>query len=224
MKLTFWILIVLIILAVLAIKYLPWWALVMLLVGGGLGLQWAVKYGLKQAFLIPFKVKGQVLKGATAQVHNVQPTNMPTVKQNADSHPGEIADRRARYHQLKWYTVDVSIAPQPLTADRPQGITTAVPFPTWEPSDLVLVVPGKKVKSLQSLAEAEVSMIHDYEIYQTDRFQPDMEGKHLGSQRLKFLVGIEPDVTTLQFRYYLELFGQVTFPDRLMSNPHLKPA
>jgi hypothetical protein len=216
MKLTFWILIVLIILAVLAIKYLPWWALIILLVGGGLGLQWAVKYGLKQAFLLPFKAKGQVLKGATAQVHNVQPTNMPTVKQNADSHPGEIADQRARYHQLKWYTVDVSIAPQPTGS--------AVAFPAWEPSDLVLVMPGNTVKSLESLAEAEVSTIHDYEIYQTDRFQFDHEGKHLGSQRLKFLVGIEPNVTTLQFRYYLELFGQVEFPDRTVAHPQLKPA
>jgi hypothetical protein len=216
MKLTFWILILLIILAVLAIKYLPWWALIILLVGGGLGLQWAVKYGLKQAFLLPFKVKGQVLKGATAQVHNVQPTNMPIVKQNADSHPGEIADQRARYHQLKWYTVDVSIAPQQTEA--------AVPFPAWEPRDLVLVVPGKKVKSLESLAEAEVSAIHDYEIYQTNRFQSDSEGKHLGSQRLKFLVGIEPGISTLQFRYYLELFGQVEFPDRPLTNPQLKSA
>jgi hypothetical protein len=216
MKLTFWILIVLIILAVLAIKYLPWWALIILLVGGGLGLQWAVKYGLKQAFLLPFKVKGQVLKGATAQVHNVQPTNMPTVKQSADSHPGEIADRRARYHQLKWYTVDVSIAPQ--------QTQSAVAFPAWEPIDLVLVTPGKKVKSLETLAEEEVSTIHDYEIYQSDRFQFDNEGKHLGSQRLKFLVGIEPNVTTLQFRYYLELFGQVEFPDRAVPNPQLKSA
>jgi hypothetical protein len=216
MKLTFWILILLIILAVLAIKYLPWWALIILLVGGGLGLQWAVKYGLKQAFLLPFKVKGQVLKGATAQVHNVQPTNMPIVKQNADSHPGEIADQRARYHQLKWYTVDVSIAPQQTEA--------AVPFPAWEPRDLVLVVPGKKVKSLESFAEAEVSAIHDYEIYQTNRFQSDSEGKHLGSQRLKFVVGIEPGISTLQFRYYLELFGQVEFPDRSLTNPQLKSA
>jgi hypothetical protein len=216
MKLTFWILILLIILAVLAIKYLPWWALIILLVGGGLGLQWAVKYGLKQAFLLPFKVKGQVLKGAAVQVHNVQPTNMPTVKQNADSHPGEIADQRARYHQLKWYTVDVSIAPQPTDA--------TVPFPAWEPRDLVLVVPGKKVKSLESLAADEVSTIHDYEIYQTNRFQSDSEGKHLGSQRLKFLVGIEPGISTLQFRYYLELFGQVEFPDRTVANPQLKSA
>jgi hypothetical protein len=216
MKLTFWILILLIILAVLAIKYLPWWALIILLVGGGLGLQWAVKYGLKQAFLLPFKVKGQVLKGATAQVHNVQPTNMPIVKQNADSHPGAVADQRARYHQLKWYTVDVSIAPQ--------SSESAVAFPAWEPNDLVLVVPGKKVKSLESLADEEVSTIHDYEIYQANGFQFDNEGKHLGSQRLKFVVGIEPGISTLQFRYYLELFGQVEFPDRPLTNPQLKSA
>jgi hypothetical protein len=216
MKLTFWILIVLIILAVLAIKYLPWWALIILLVGGGLGLQWVVKYGLKQAFLLPFKAKGQVLKGAAVQVHNVQPTHMPTAQQDVDSHPGAVADQRARYHQLKWYTVDVSIAPQ--------QVESAVPFSAWDPSNLLFVVPGQKVKSLADLADHPVSEIHNYEIYQTNRFQSDAEGKHLGSQRLKFHVGIEPGISTLQFRYYLELFGQVEFPNRLMANPQLKPA
>jgi hypothetical protein len=216
MKLTFWILIVLIILAVLAIKYLPWWALIILLVGGGLGFQWAVKYGLKQAFLLPFKAKGKILKGALVQVHNVRSTNMPTVKQHVDMDAGEATERRARYHQLNWYTVDVSIAPTQAEVD--------TPFSAWEPSDLLLVLPGKQVKSLEGLADNEVSEIHDYEIYQTNRFQPDVDGKHLGSQRLKFLVGVQPQVKILQFRYYLELFGQVEFPDRTLTNPQLKSA
>lgn len=216
MKLTFWILVVLVILVVLAIKYLPWWALIILLVGGGIAIQWGVKFGLKQAFLLPFKAKGKVLKGANVQVHNVQPTNMPTVRQSTEMDEADFAERRARYHQLKWYTVDVSILPT--------QTATETPFPAWEPSALLLVSPGSKVTSLETLADNTVSEIHDYQIYQTNCFQPDIAGKHLGSQRIKLLVGIQPDTKTLQFRYYLELFGQVEFPDRTTHHAQLKPA
>ncbi len=216
MKLTFWILIVLVILIILAIKYLPWWALIILLVSGGIAVQWGVKFGLKQAFLLPFKAKGQVLKGANVQVHHVQPTNMPTLGQSNAMDEADFSERRARYHQLKWYTVDVSILPTQAAA--------ASPFPAWEPGDLLLVSPGSKVTSLETLANNAVSEIHDYEIYQTNRFQQDIEGKHLGSQRVRFLVGIQPGIKTLQFRYYLELLGVVDFPDHTTSHHQLKPA
>jgi hypothetical protein len=215
MKLTFWILLVLIILLILAIKYLPWWALVLLLLGGGLLLQWGVKFGLQYVMLLPFKAKGQVLKGAAVRVHNIQPTNMPTLRQDNTDLAG-FAEKRSRYHELKWYTLDVSIAPQ-----QPES---AVPFSAWEPSDLLLVAPGKKVRRLEHLADADACEIHDYEIYQADRFQVDQAGKHLGSQRLRFLVGVQPDTQQLQFRYYLELFGIVDFPNQSANHLQINPA
>ncbi|MBE9032104.1 hypothetical protein IQ266_20405 [filamentous cyanobacterium LEGE 11480] len=216
MKLAFWILVVLVILIILAIKYLPWWALIAVIVLGALTIPWALKQGMKQVLLLPFKAKGQVLKGATVQVHQVQSTNMPTLRQGSDMDVATFADLRERYHQLKWYTVDASISPVKREAD--------VPFSAWEPGDLMLVPPGKKVKDIEGLAENDVSEIHDYEIYETNRFQQDMEGKHLGSQRVKFLVGVQPGVQTLQFRYYLELFGEVEFPFTVNGTAQLKPA
>jgi hypothetical protein len=215
MKLTFWILLVLVILLILAIKYLPWWALILLLVGGGLLLQWGVKFGLQYVMLLPFKAKGQVLKGATVQVHNIQPTNMPTLRQD-DTDLAEFAAKRSRYHQLKWYSLDVSIAPT-----QPES---AVPFSAWDPRDLLLVAPGKKVRRLENLADADACEIHGYEIYQADRFQFDQVNQHLGSQRLKLLVGVEPGTQQLQFRYYLELFGTIDFPTATVSQPQIKSA
>jgi hypothetical protein len=73
------------------------------------------------------------------------------------------------------------------------------------------------VNQLDDLLNNSVSEIHDYEVYTGDRFGPDPEDKYLGSQRLKFRVGVEPGVSTLQFRYYLEVFGTVDFPDRALS-------
>lgn len=216
MKWAFWLLVVLVILVILAIKYLPWWALIALVVASALLLPWAFKQGMQQLMLLPFKAKGQVLKGATVQVHQVQPTNMPTLRQDADMPLAEFADRRERYHQLKWFTVDASIAPS-----QPDG---DVVFPAWEPGELMLVLPGQRVKNLDGLAANAVSEIHNYEIYRTNRFELDPDGKHLGAQRVRFLVGVQPGVQMLQFRYYLELFGEVEFPFTDSGSPQLKPA
>jgi hypothetical protein len=215
MKYAFWILVALVVIAILAIKYLPWWALILILVGGALLLRWGARLAVKQAFLLPFKAKRKVLQEARVQVHQVQSVGMPVLLRDPDSDDAEFADRRSRYHQLKWYSVDVSISPQ--TQEQ-------VPFPAWEPGEMLLVPPGSQVKDLESLRNFESAEIHDYGIYRSDRFMPDHEGKHLGSQRLKFIVGIQPEVKQLQFRYYLELFGQVEFPDRLGGDRQLKSA
>jgi hypothetical protein len=213
MKYAFWILVVLVVIAILAIKYLPWWALIVILVGGALLLRWGVKLAVKQAFLLPFKAKGKVLQGAQVQVHQIQTVGMPVLTRDLDTDEADYADRRSRYHQLKWYSVDVSIFPK---------AQDQVPFPAWSPGEMLLVPPGSQIKDLESLANLESAEIHDYAIYRSDRFTPDHEGKHLGSQRVKFIVGIEPEVRQMQFRYYLELFGQVDFPDRVGGDRQLK--
>jgi hypothetical protein len=215
MKYAFWILVALVVIAILAIKYLPWWALILILVGGALLLRWGAKVAVKQAFLLPFKAKGKVLQGAQVQVHQVQSVGIPVLFRDADLGEAEYADRRSRYHQLKWYSVDVSILP------KAQG---QVPFPAWEPGEMLLVPPGSRVTDLESLSQMESAEIHDYALYRNNDFAPDHEGKHLGAQRIKYIVGIEPEVKQLQFRYYLERFGQVEFPDRLSPDRQLKPA
>jgi hypothetical protein len=59
--------------AVLAVRWLPWWALVLgflLLVALG---KWAIGRIVRKLMLMPFGAKGAVLKGASARVHGVSP-------------------------------------------------------------------------------------------------------------------------------------------------------
>src|SRR6266581_3642268 len=100
------------------IKYLPWWAILL----GVVGLIFVGKFVIKRLFfrllLKPFQLKGAVLKGATAEVHSVTPLVEPPLK-------GSTTAERLRY------AVEVTI--------RPAASNT--PFGAWEPGELRLVSP-----------------------------------------------------------------------------------
>lgn len=56
---------------IVALRYLPWWGIVLLLLGLYLSARLAMKYLVVRLFMMPFKAKGAVLKGATTEVHSV---------------------------------------------------------------------------------------------------------------------------------------------------------
>src|SRR5258705_5345353 len=70
---------------VLAFRWLPWWALVigfllLILIG-----KFVLKRLLKKLFLMPFRAKGAVLRGATATVHSVSPTSAPLAETGSET-------------------------------------------------------------------------------------------------------------------------------------------
>jgi hypothetical protein len=68
-----------------------------------------------------------------------------------------------------------------------------------------------KAKDLED-EEDQLSMMADYKIYADGKFVEDEAGKHPGPQRIQYHVGVRPGIETLQFSYYFELFGRVSFP------------
>src|SRR5687767_12364965 len=99
-----------------AIRALPWWALVLSLVTLVVVAKFTIRKLLKTLILIPFKAKGAVLHGATAQVHSVTAGLAPT-KIDGDSEP-EVPRR--------YFTLDVTIQPK----------ATSGGFSSWEPGEL----------------------------------------------------------------------------------------
>jgi hypothetical protein len=183
-------------LVVIAIRYLPWWVLLAIVLAIGLLLRYGIPFLLKQLLMLPFRAKGQALAGATIQVHSIQPAPFPSAQDSEQSY--WEAEDLARYQEMDWYFLDVSIAP---SLNRSEG------FQLWEPGELLLIPASVRGNSLESLECDEVT-IHDYRVFD-GVFKADAQGKYDGAKRLLLHLGAKPGVKRVVFRYYLERFGEI---------------
>lgn len=160
---------------------------------------------LKHLFMIPFKKKGKVLAKANATVHAVEKAAAPSSWQE-DKEDVE----RANYN---WYSVDVTITPTAPTDA----------FTHWEPSELRLV--SLKMTALDiDDDQDDAAIIEEYKVFIDGSFRDDEQGKYAGPQRLALQVGVRPEIEALQFCYYFELFGKVSFAQAAAGGKRLKTA
>ncbi|MEW6352156.1 MAG: hypothetical protein AB1646_24145 [Thermodesulfobacteriota bacterium] len=188
--------IVLFVCFVLMVKFLPWWVSVAGVVLGVPVLIWLAKFLFVRFFTGAFEMKSKALAGAQAAVREVRPAAAPETDEE-DGDDEESAD----FSQFIWYHVDVTITPAPQSKG----------FTHWEPGELRLAGMDAKPKDTEGESE-ELAEVYDYKIFSDGKFCEDEAGKHVGPLRLELHVGVKPGVSTLQFRYYFELFGRVTFP------------
>jgi hypothetical protein len=163
MKKIFPVLAVLAALLVIAIKFLPWWASLLLLAIGVIGIRWGTNHVLKQIFIIPFKMKGRALAGAKIHVHEFISAPVPSVSRYENEDIDEEVDRR--YQELRWYYLDISIKP----AQKGQECA----FELWEPSELLLASMDVKADDLENGFDNEEFEIHDFKIFQDGNFGED---------------------------------------------------
>jgi hypothetical protein len=200
------ILLVLLIAAGLAFVFLPWYYLVggivVLILVGFLVLKLFGGRLLKALFILPFKAKGAVLRGASIEVHYVVPAEPP--EPPAQPGTGEV-DAEAETDEAKedatprtWYFLDVTITPNP-----PKG-----KFTMWEPGELRLVKP--ETESPED--EDNSCRIAKVQIYDGQAFQDDEGLKFGGPQYLRLHIGVDPAISRLRFLYYFEAFGDIAIP------------
>jgi hypothetical protein len=144
-------------------------------------------------------MKGKALAGAQVTVHGIRPADAPEIPK--DEYEGEAEEDEATDAAYNWHYLDVTITPQPATGG----------FTHWEPGELVLVGMDASPKDIDE--EEAVSRIADCRVFQDGKFCEDEGYKYPGPQRLELHVGVKPGVRALQFRYYFELFGNVTLED-----------
>ena len=187
MKIIGVLLLVLLASAVLAFRFLPWQAVV-----GGIVLMILAGYFfsgriLEALFKIPFRAKGAVLRGATAEIHSLAAGAKP---EGGDEE--EDANRR-------YFVLDVTIKP---VARSGNG------FQLWEPGELQLVSLDAKAEDTD--ADGDLCGIKRIEIESEGGFVPDEGMKFGGPQRLRLTLSAAPEARQFQFRYYFELFGNVS--------------
>lgn len=204
LKFAFFVILIVTALLVIAIKFLPWWGSLLLIVILLFGLRFGAGYLFKQLMAMPFKAKGKVLAGATANVHGIRKVRPPirTLDPAAANDPEEaqyLEDEQKDDQRFHWYLMEITIIPNENNGQ----------FTFWEPGELLFVDMAAKPHDLESTVESKMD---DYRIFMDGTFQKDDIGKHQGAQRIKFHVGLPPSLTRFQLRYYFELFGQIALP------------
>jgi hypothetical protein len=226
-------LLVLFVLLVVAVRYLPWWGVLLLVVGLLVFARFGMRAAVVALFMIPFKAKSAVLRNASAEVHSVtwepaperraheepvaharsaieysgsdESANDPEIETESDALAGEDSEVVPDEEEAPrdHYRIDVTITPQP----KPGG------FQHWEPSELRLMPYTVKLRASLSERDDDAGEAVDVQIFRDGQFAPDEEGKYFGALRLRLLMAVPLDAPRhVKFRYYFELFGDLTLP------------
>jgi hypothetical protein len=191
----------------LALHFLPWWVVPL----GFVLLVVVVRLTWRSLLMLPFRLKGKVLRGATATVASLQPCERPA---NAEATP------EATKESAQWWQVEVTITPK--------GAPGA--FKLWEPGELRLGARDGKaagggdddrfpmaelelfldVREGAALGDDGGALLHE-------GWHADQGWKLPGPRRLRFKFAAPSSARQLGFKYYFESFGALELPPTTAS-------
>lgn len=177
---------------VVAVRMLPWWALLAAVAGLAVAMPIFLRWGLTSLLKLPFKAKGAVLRNAAVDVHAIERAEPPALDPS-DEAASAVGPR-------EHFRLEVTITPPAASG----------PFTLWEPGELAIV--GPQARAGEPGTGEDDFQVQALEIQEDDRFQADSGMKYGGPQRLRLLVAVPPGQRRLRFRYYFEVFGNVPLP------------
>ena len=175
-----------------AIKFLPWWGSVALVVGLGLAVKLFAWRLIERFMLGAFKAKGAALAGADATLHAMTRAEPP----KTDPDAGESASEEMEQGPLRWVHIDLSI-------HVPADNAGKTPFRLWDAHELTLV-PVDTKPGPPGEDEEDVGTVAGVERYDDGRWVT-LEEKLEGSQRIRIHAGVKPGVQHFKLRYYFEI-------------------
>jgi hypothetical protein len=179
-----------------AVKYLPWWGVAGGVVVGLVLMKVVGGYLLKKLFLMPFKAKGAVLKGAKVTVHSVAMVAPPPP--SGEEEDDEEDMKRYTNH----YLIDATIVP-----GENKG-----PFHCWNPEEIELIQYGKAVNPDADEADRKDGTVTDVEVFAENAYHKFDGDKFTDSNRFRFRVRAHPKLKRASFSYYFTTFGDIQLP------------
>jgi len=194
-------------LTIAAIRYLPWWGVILYLVA----LVLSIPQFAKLIFLFYVhkvsKELSSALNGAEIEVTAITPVRPPSEDQlkqyfdegdDDDDDDDDNEDPTGRMPDgppdaWNWYELEVGVTPQAVDGQEPEG---------WNAEALALVPPGT--------ARGELTLnclVVRHEYRENGRYVPVNRRQFYDAARLRLLLGVRPGVKKLQFRYMF--FGKV---------------
>lgn len=165
----------------------------------------AIKRIFFKLLTTPFRAKGAVLRGATLEVHAMKPAPVLVLVAAGSAESDEPEDDADRRPGWRYFNVEATVTP----TGQPTG-----PFQHWAPGEMQVVPFDMSTEPDEDESRAsERATIDRLEILEEDGFVADEGMSYAGSQRLRFLLGVDPDLTTAKVQYYFEGFGRIELPD-----------
>lgn len=190
---------------------------------------------------------GEALRGATIEVHSVQPEDEPPPDddddfdddfdedfddedfEEDDDDDDELDDNELMDPELAdlfydgprdWYSIDLTVQP----AMRDDGRPTE--YKPWSPYMLMLLGQPKELPkqfgpmaAFAGIADG-VCDIRNVEIWKDGAWDAEVDEDDFGPQRIRLLAGVKPGETQLRVGYVSEVIGEVNLP----GNPALPDA
>lgn len=189
--------------------YFGWYALLVIPVAAVL-FSVFVRVVVKRLILIPFKMKGKVLKDATATVHEVSFTGIKETDAREDEGEAEEGaekdsakpDSAKEQKKLYTYLIDLTI--------HPSG-KAETSFKMWDPSELMIVPPDSKPSFDASAEEESLGTVMELALFENGQWQTDFD-KLNGEQRIRLKVHLEKPSPSCKLRYYFYDVATVTLP------------
>lgn len=203
---------VLIAIPVIASRYVPGWAVFLIVVGEVVAMRYLVPFaiglGLKRFAMGVIQQKSQVLRNAAVHVYSVERTTVPAelnerlIEESSELQPGEQELIDVPGPAGRYVLVDFTITPQ----------SNHSPMKSWEPVELMLI------PSLQNVAVSEDDDKLSATVAQVEIVQENGEvirefDKVEGKTRLRAIFNCPPLLSgRVKFRYYFETFGDLLLP------------
>lgn len=175
---------------------------------------------------------GEALRGATIEVHSVEPTGEPPPDEDdiddefdddfdeddVDEHDHELLDTELAdlfYDGPRnWYLIDLTVLPPMRDDGRPTE------YQPWSPHMLMLLGPAREMPeelgpmaAFAGLADG-VCDVRRVEVWRDGVWTAEDydEEEDFGPQRIRLLAGVKPGETHLRLGYVSEVIGEVHLP------------
>lgn len=195
-----------------AVRYLPWWALILLVVVVGVSWKYLAAGVLWFYMRKVARELGRSLAGANVEVHSLQAVPAPSTEDlkamlqaeedeygdddEAGEQPPEPEEAVENPADWRWYELDLTISPQPT----PEGQEDA----GWSVGALMLTLPATMWGEFDGYC-----IIAQIERMDDGRFITASHWQSYGPERLRLLMGVKPGTTQVALRYMTEPVGEV---------------
>jgi hypothetical protein len=169
--------------------YAGWYSLLIIPVVA-VALYFFLRGSLIRLFMIPFQLKGKVLKGASATIHEVSFVGIEEVG-------------KSQKEKQFAYLVDLTLKPSSVAL---------TPFKMWDPYELCVVAPDAKASLNEDPTDGSFGNVVDVSVFENGRWQDEDFDKLHGEARIRLKLRLVKPCTACKLRYYFYDITKIELP------------